>query len=108
LEEGEDIQEVSERARKNRAGRLRDAEISNRGTPVSDIIEGGRGRKSKKGKAKGADHDSNPGSKRKRGMKSMSVTPSINGDDDDEPDTVRYFIPLCHYIITLYLPAALT
>jgi ATP-dependent helicase STH1/SNF2 len=29
------------------------------------------------------------GAKRKRGLKSMSVTPSANDDDDDERDQVR-------------------
>lgn len=92
LEEGEDIQELSERTRKSRATNklLKDAEMSNRGTPVSDNDV--RGRKGKKGKSKVPDFDSGAGSgsKRKRGgMKSMSVTPSINGEDEDEPDMVR-------------------
>ena len=44
----------------------------------------GRGRKPKKGKAKANDYESTvpSGSKRKRGIKSLSVTPE--GDDEDE------------------------
>ena len=90
LEEGEDIQELSERTRKSRATNKLLTEMSNRGTPVSD--NDARGRKGKKGKSKVPDFDSGAGSKRKRGMKSMSVTPSINGEDEDEHDTVRIFL----------------
>lgn len=89
LEEGEDIQELSERTRKSRATNKLLTEMSNRGTPVSD--NDARGRKGKKGKSKVPDFDSGAGSKRKRGMKSMSVTPSINGEDEDEHDMVRIF-----------------
>ncbi|KAG6902971.1 hypothetical protein C0995_008544 [Termitomyces sp. Mi166 len=86
LEEGEDIQELSERTRDRKDRRaanklLREADASNRGTPASDVDSR---RKSKKGKSKASDYEPNTGSKRKRGQKSMSVTPSINGDDDDE------------------------
>ena len=44
----------------------------------------GRGRKPKKGKAKANDYENAgpSGSKRKRGVKSMSATPE--GDDEDE------------------------
>lgn len=91
LEEGEDIQELTERARDRKdrraANKLMKEDTSNRGTPVSDIES--RGRKNKKGKAKASDYEPNTGSKRKRGMKSMSVTPSVNGDDDDEHETKR-------------------
>ncbi|GLB36607.1 putative snf2-ATP coupling, chromatin remodelling complex [Lyophyllum shimeji] len=92
LEEGEDLQELSERARDRKERRaanklLKDAEASNRGTPASDIDP--RARKAKKGKAKAADYEPNAGSKRKRGMKSLSVTPSENGDDDEENEPKR-------------------
>ncbi|KAF9014915.1 SNF2-family ATP dependent chromatin remodeling factor snf21 [Cyathus striatus] len=92
LEEGEDLQELSERAREKKDRRatnklLRDAEASGRGTPISDTD--GRGRKSKKGKAKANDYDIPAGSKRKRGAKSMSVTPSIADDEDEEHDQKR-------------------
>ncbi|KAG6827989.1 hypothetical protein H0H87_003135 [Tephrocybe sp. NHM501043] len=50
--------------------------------PASDLNSWGR--KSKKGKAKASDYKPNTGLKRKCGQKSMSVTPSINGDDDKE------------------------
>ncbi|KAF9042067.1 SNF2-family ATP dependent chromatin remodeling factor snf21 [Panaeolus papilionaceus] len=89
LEEGEDIQELSERARDKKERRahnkLLKEEASRRGTPVSDVVVDGRGRKPKKGKAKAAnDYELGAvGSKRKRGgIKSMSATP--DGDDDDE------------------------
>ncbi|KAF8887716.1 SNF2 family N-terminal domain-containing protein [Infundibulicybe gibba] len=92
LEEGEDIQELSERARDKKdrraTNRVKDADASGRGTPASESDS--RGRKGKKAKAK---MDFEPvlpaGSKRKRGIKSMSVTPSINDDDDDEHDPKR-------------------
>ncbi|KNZ78207.1 Chromatin structure-remodeling complex subunit snf21, partial [Termitomyces sp. J132] len=92
LEEGEDIQELSERARDRKDRRaanklLREADASNRGTPASDVDS--RGRKNKKGKAKALDYEPSTGSKRKRGQKSMSVTPSLNGDDDDEHEMKR-------------------
>ncbi|KAF5377272.1 hypothetical protein D9615_006425 [Tricholomella constricta] len=92
LEDGEDIQELSERARDRKDRRaanklLKDAESSNRGTPASDIES--RSRKAKKGKAKASDYEPNAGSKRKRGIKSLSGTPSVNGDDDEEHETKR-------------------
>ena len=47
----------------------------------------GRGRKPKKGKAKANDYEPSTGSKRKRGIKSLSVTPD-GDDDDDDHETV--------------------
>ena len=88
LEEGEDIQELSERAKDKKDRRihnklLKENDVSGRGTPASEVD--GRGRKPKKGKAK-ANNDYEAtmpsGSKRKRGIKSLSVTP--DGDDEDE------------------------
>lgn len=65
---------------------LKDAEISGRGTPASDTDS--RGRKGKKGKGRmnAPDFDSvgPTAGKRKRAVKSTSVTPSINDDDDDD------------------------
>ncbi|KAJ2914877.1 hypothetical protein MD484_g5545, partial [Candolleomyces efflorescens] len=92
LEDGEDIQELAEKAKDKKDRRLANKlmrEESARGTPVSE--GDGRGRKSsKKGKAKASDYDSLPaGSKRKRGRKSNSVTPSMVDDDEDEHDTKR-------------------
>jgi ATP-dependent helicase STH1/SNF2 len=92
LEEGEDLQELTDRARERKERRvtnklLKEVEVSRRGTPASDA-DTNRGRKGKKGKGKATDYEPNAGSKRKRGMKSMSVTPSVNGDDEDEPDQV--------------------
>lgn len=84
LEDGEDIQELAERARDKKDRRAQNKllkEGSARNTPASDVIDG-RGRKPKKGKAKANDFDG-AGSKRKRGMKSMSATPEIDDDDDD-------------------------
>lgn len=97
LEDGEDLQELAERARDKKDRRatnklLRDTETSGRGTPISDTES--RGRKSKKGKSKMNAPDFDPalsvGSKRKRGVKSLSVTPSINDDDDEEHDPVSF------------------
>ncbi|KAF9808693.1 hypothetical protein IEO21_07780 [Rhodonia placenta] len=89
LEDGEDIQELAERARERNARRgatksLKD--IDSLGSPAAEI-ETPRGRKGRKGKGKAAaDIDSTPANgKRKRGVKAMSVTPSIQDDDDDEP-----------------------
>ncbi|KII86364.1 hypothetical protein PLICRDRAFT_56081 [Plicaturopsis crispa FD-325 SS-3] len=96
LEEGEDMQELTDRARDKKDRRmanklLKDNDVSGRGTPVSDTD--GRGRKSKKGKGKmnAPDFGGTPANgKRKRGgQKSMSVTPSINDDDDEERDQKR-------------------
>ncbi|KAF8640822.1 hypothetical protein AX17_000471 [Amanita inopinata Kibby_2008] len=92
LEEGEDLQELSERAREKKERRvtnklLKDAEVSARGTPASDSDS--RGRKGRKGKAKATDHEPPVGGKRKRGNKSMSVTPSIAEDDDEDHDSKR-------------------
>ena len=52
---------------------------------MSDIDS--RNRKPKKGKNKV--EEPNLGSKRKRGQKSMSVTPSIADDEDEDHDSVR-------------------
>ncbi|KAF8168355.1 SNF2-family ATP dependent chromatin remodeling factor snf21 [Crassisporium funariophilum] len=88
LEEGEDINELAEKARDKKERRiqnklLKDADVSGRGTPASDVD--GRGRKPKKGKAKANDYDGAvpSGSKRKRGIKSLSVTPEVDDDDED-------------------------
>ncbi|KAK0456862.1 SNF2-family ATP dependent chromatin remodeling factor snf21 [Armillaria borealis] len=84
LEDGEDLDDISERPRKTRnvAKFIREGEASSRGTPVSDLDS--RPRKGRKGKAKAQDYDAPIGSKRKRGIKAMSVTPSAAGDDEDE------------------------
>ncbi|KAL1678736.1 SNF2 family N-terminal domain-containing protein [Schizophyllum commune] len=88
LEEGEDLEELSERNRKRRTvDRLRDDSL--RGTPLSDT-ESRDGRSNRrKGKGRMAAPDfggSEIGSKRKRGGgKSTSVTPSIDGYEDETP-----------------------
>ena len=90
LEEGEDIQQLSEQARLKQARRAAKLE-SGSGTPMS---EGGRGR-GRKGKAKMNEVDFEPANgKRKRGMnnKSMSVTPSVMDDDEEDRDMVRQFV----------------
>ncbi|KAI9512303.1 SNF2 family N-terminal domain-containing protein [Russula earlei] len=86
LEEGEDIQQLSEQARLKQARRAAKLE-SGTGTPVS---EGGRGR-GRKGKAKVNEVDFEPmNGKRKRGMnKSMSVTPSVMDDEEEDRDMKR-------------------
>ncbi|KAF8499112.1 SNF2 family N-terminal domain-containing protein [Russula emetica] len=87
LEEGEDIQQLSEQARLKQARRAAKLE-SGTGTPLS---EGGRGR-GRKGKARVNEGDFEPANgKRKRGMnnKSMSVTPSVMDDDEDDRDMKR-------------------
>ncbi|KAH6917669.1 SNF2-family ATP dependent chromatin remodeling factor snf21 [Coprinopsis sp. MPI-PUGE-AT-0042] len=94
LEDGEDPAELAERAREKKERRvankaMREGE-SSRNTPVSELGEA-RGRGRKKGKAKQADDYAvlPTGSKRKRvGRKSRSITPSMDGDDD-EPDVKR-------------------
>lgn len=92
LEDGEDLQELKEKTREKKERRatnklIKDAEVSNRGTPASDTES--RGRRGRKAKGKASDEPA-AGSKRKRGaMKSMSVTPSVaDDDDDDERDQV--------------------
>lgn len=94
LEEGEDLQELSERTRDKKDRRStskfpKDTDISARGTPISDDI---RSRKNnKKAKTKAGDYETSlpAGSKRKRGTKSSSVTPSIADDEDEDHDQVR-------------------
>jgi len=87
LEDGEDIQELADRTREKKDRRvqnklLRDTEVSGRNTPASDSVDG-RGRKLKKGKAKANDYEPVAGSKRKRGLKSMSATPDMDDDEED-------------------------
>ena len=103
MEEGEDLQELSERAREKKERRMvtklmKDAESSARATPASDIDS--RGRKGRKGKAKAMDYELPASGKRKRGNKSMSVTPSIADDDDDDHESVRYLT--CAYLAIAY------
>ncbi|KAH7926188.1 hypothetical protein BV22DRAFT_1033109 [Leucogyrophana mollusca] len=94
VEDGEDLQELADRARGKKERRaanklLKDVDTPGRSTPASESES--RGRKGKKGKAKMAapDFESMPTGKRKRGVKSVSVTPSLNEEDDDERDTKR-------------------
>ncbi|KAG1825464.1 SNF2 family N-terminal domain-containing protein [Suillus subaureus] len=94
VEDGEDLQELVDRARGKKERRaanklLKDTDTPGRNTPTSDV---GVGRKGKKGKGKMTANDyDTPGvaGKRKRGMKSMSVTPSVIDDDDEERDMKR-------------------
>lgn len=95
LEEGEDIQQLSEQARLKQARRAAKLE-SGTGTPLS---EGGRGR-GRKGKARVNEGDFEPANgKRKRGInnKSMSVTPSVMDDEEDDRDMVCRFVPIRYY-----------
>jgi ATP-dependent helicase STH1/SNF2 len=87
------LQELVDRARGKKERRaanklLKETDTPGRNTPASDV---GVGRKGKKGKGKMTANDyDTPGvaGKRKRGMKSMSVTPSVIDDDDEERDMV--------------------
>jgi ATP-dependent helicase STH1/SNF2 len=107
LEEGEDMDALTERTRGRKERRatnklLKDAEASGRATPASDDSRGGR--KNKKGKAKMnmPDFDLvNSNGKRRRGVKSMSVTPSINDEDDEEREQVGLRFHLVHFRIQL-------
>ncbi|KZT68788.1 hypothetical protein DAEQUDRAFT_765988 [Daedalea quercina L-15889] len=89
LEEGEDLQELADRARERKASRaanklMRDLDV---GSPAMDDTS--RGRKARKGKGR-AEGDATPASnKRKRGAKAASVTPSVQEDEEDERDTKR-------------------
>lgn len=85
LEDGEDMDDIGRKRGGRADNKLLAAEASNRGTPMSDSES--RGRKGKKGKSKMGDYEP-AGGKRKRGLKSMSVTPSMDGEDDDDRDTV--------------------
>jgi ATP-dependent helicase STH1/SNF2 len=90
LEDGEDIQQLSEQARLKQARRAAKLD-SGTGTPMS---ESGRGR-GRKGKAKVNEVDFEPvNGKRKRGMnnKSMSVTPSVMDDDEEDRDMVSQVV----------------
>lgn len=84
LEDGQDLQELTDRTRKARATNRLLKEASNRGTPVSDTDS--RGRRGRKPKAKNTvpEYDTPTGGKRKRGQKSLSVTPSVPDDDEDD------------------------
>ncbi|PIL29895.1 hypothetical protein GSI_07805 [Ganoderma sinense ZZ0214-1] len=100
LEEGEDIQELSERAREKKERRaqnklLKEVESVGSPGPELDTPRGGR-KNNKKGKGKVAAADFDIGtpvgnSKRKRGNgKSTSMTPSlVDVDEDEERDTKR-------------------
>ncbi|EKM60438.1 uncharacterized protein PHACADRAFT_179732 [Phanerochaete carnosa HHB-10118-sp] len=91
LEEGEDIQELSERARAQKDKRAANKllkEVDSRNSPAFDDTP--RGRKAKKGKAKVIDipFDTPSNGKRKRG-KAMSVSPSVDGDEPEDRDPKR-------------------
>ena len=101
MEDGEDIQELSERAREKKERRAQNKilkEVEPIGSPGPDLETPRGGRKNnKKGKGKvaaTADFDIGTpvgNSKRKRGNgKSTSMTPSLIDDEDDERDTVSY------------------
>ena len=78
LEDGEDINEVSDRNRKFE---------STAGTPIPEAPESKRGRgRGRRGRPRLNDEEGAPNGKRKR-TKAASVTPSIN-DDDEERDLV--------------------
>lgn len=92
LEDGEDLQDLQDRSRRRATNKLLN-DASARGTPASDADS--RGRKGKKGKSKmnAPDYEPSPSSgKRKRGVKDMSVTPSVNDDDDDDRNMVNLLL----------------
>ena len=94
VEEGEDLQELSERARANKERRAANKllkEVDSRNSPAFDDTP--RGRKAKKGKAKAVEilFDTPSNGKRKRG-KAMSVTPSIDGEEPEDRDSVRIIV----------------
>ena len=109
MEEGEDIQELSERAREKKERRaqnklIKEAESVGSPGPDLDTPRGGR-KNNKKGKGKVAAADFDIGtpvgnSKRKRGNgKSTSMTPSlVDVDEDDERDTVS-----CQQCVVLHV-----
>lgn len=92
VEEGEDLQELADKARGKKERRatskvLKESETPGRSTPASETDS--RGRKVRKGKAKMNDYEPPAAAgKRKRGMKSMSVTPSVNEEDEEDRDSV--------------------
>ncbi|OSD05650.1 hypothetical protein PYCCODRAFT_1384571 [Trametes coccinea BRFM310] len=92
LEEGEDLQELSERAREKKERRATNKLLKQTDSHESPgpEFETPRSRKSgKKGKAK-AELDVPASGKRKRGGgKSTSMTPSVIEEDDDERDAKR-------------------
>jgi len=86
------LQELSERTRERKERRTTNKlmkDVDSIDSPAPEV-ETPRGRKGRKGKGKmAADSDMTPANgKRKRGAKAMSVTPSIQDDDDDERDSV--------------------
>ncbi|KAF7310438.1 hypothetical protein HMN09_00585900 [Mycena chlorophos] len=84
LEDGEDLEELADRARRRNAARALE---SGRGTPVSDTDS--RSRKGRKGKGRNAEYEpALLSGKRKRGGNSVSVTPSIADMDDDDDDRI--------------------
>ncbi|KIY45726.1 SNF2-family ATP dependent chromatin remodeling factor snf21 [Fistulina hepatica ATCC 64428] len=89
VEEGEDLEELAERARRRERRRVESA----RETPLSDaeVKPRQKGRKGKNKAIPDYEADEAVTGKRKRGggSNSISVTPSINGDDDDEPVSKR-------------------
>lgn len=92
VEDGEDLQELADRTRGKKERRatnkiLKESETPGRSTPASETD--GRGRKARKGKAKMPEYEPPAAAgKRKRGMKSMSVTPSVNEEDEEDRDSV--------------------
>lgn len=98
MEEGEDLQELSERARANKERRATNKllkEVDSRNSPAFDE-DTPRSRKVKKGKSRAVDvgFEGTPSNgKRKRG-KAMSVTPSLNEEEEEDRDTVR-----CHCVL---------
>jgi ATP-dependent helicase STH1/SNF2 len=96
LEEGEDIQELAERAKDRKERRAANKllkEESGRNTPASDIVTGGR---KKKGKAKANDYEGATGSKRKRGYKANVTPDSDDDDDDDDHEVVSSYYSFSH------------
>lgn len=106
LEGEEDIEDVIEKNREKTQRRaanklVRESEQSSRNSPAG---EDGRGRKGKKGKKAAIEPELEPlllNGKRKRGGKAISVTPSINDDDDEPRDSVFTFRHIQFYFLTI-------
>ena len=96
MENEEDIQDVLEKSREKVQRRaaskiMRDSEgQSSRNSPViEEPVPKGRKKKGRPPKnAVEPEYDTPVNGKRKRGGKAVSVTPSLNGDDEDR-DAVR-------------------
>ena len=86
------MQELANRKRGKKEWRatnklIKESKTLGRGTPTSETDV--HGREAREGKAKMADYETpTTVSKQKHEMKSMSMTPSTNGEDEEDRDSV--------------------